>query len=124
MNLHRKSAKHVKMNRTSFVSRNFFKSPQQIGETEMLSRVNFGRKCTFFHVKSSIAICYKILILNKKVWFLFLYKMQLILNTMLSLKLTKYFKVCYFNSLSTKVNMFYLSCVLFLIHRSELKYYH
>ena len=50
-------------------------------------------------------------------------KWKLILNTMISLKLTKYFKVCYF-FLSTKVNMFYLSCVLFLIHRSELKYYH
>ena len=42
MNLHRKSAKHVKMNRTSFVSQNFFKGLQQIGGTEMLSRVNFG----------------------------------------------------------------------------------
>ena len=40
MNLHRKSAKHVKMNRTSFGSQNFFKGLQQIGETEMLSRVN------------------------------------------------------------------------------------
>ena len=56
MNLHRKSAKHVKMNRTSFVSQNFFKGLQQIGETEMLSTVNFGRKCTLFHVKLSIAI--------------------------------------------------------------------
>ena len=57
MNLHRKSAKHVKMNRTSFVSQNFFKGLQQIGETEMLSRVNnFGRKCTLFHIKLSIAI--------------------------------------------------------------------
>ena len=44
MNLHMKSAKHVKMNRTSFVSQHFFKGLQQIGETEMLSRVNFGRK--------------------------------------------------------------------------------
>ena len=56
MNLHRKSAKHVKMNRTSFVSQNFFKGLKQIGETEMLSRVNFGRKCNLFHVKLSIAI--------------------------------------------------------------------
>ena len=56
MNLHRKSAKHVKMNRTSFVSQNVFKGLQQIGETEMLSRVNFGRKYTLFHVKLSIAI--------------------------------------------------------------------
>ena len=39
-----KSAKHVKMNRTSFVSQHFFKGLQQIGETEMLSRLNFGRK--------------------------------------------------------------------------------
>ena len=38
-----KSAKHVKMNRTSFVSQHFFKSLQQIGEAEMLSRVNIGR---------------------------------------------------------------------------------
>ena len=44
MNLHMKSAKHVKMNITSFVSQHFFKGLQQIGETEMLSRVNFGRK--------------------------------------------------------------------------------
>ena len=44
MNLHMKSAKHVKMNRTSFVSQHFFKGLQQIVETEMLSRVNFGRK--------------------------------------------------------------------------------
>ena len=44
MNLHIKSAKHVKMNRTSFVFQHFFKGLQQIGETEMLSRVNFGRK--------------------------------------------------------------------------------
>ena len=73
----------------------------------MLSRVNFGRKCTLFHIKSSIAIFFKNLILNKKsLFFIFLYKMQLILNTMLSLKLTKYFKVCYFNLLSTKVNIF------------------
>ena len=63
MNLNRKSAKHVKMNRTSFVSQNFFKGLQQIGETEteMLSRVNFGRKCTLFHVKLSIAIFVKFL---------------------------------------------------------------
>ena len=59
MNLHRKSAKHVKTNRTSFVSQNFFNGLQQIGETEMLSRVNFGRKCTLFHVKLSIAIFFK-----------------------------------------------------------------
>ena len=32
-----KSAKHVKMNRTSFVPQHFFKGLQQIGETEMLS---------------------------------------------------------------------------------------
>ena len=56
MNLHRKSAKYVKMNKISFVSQNFFVGLQQIGETEMLSRVNFGRKCTLFHVKLSIAI--------------------------------------------------------------------
>ena len=34
--IHRKSAKHVKMNRTSFVSQNVFKGLQQKGETEML----------------------------------------------------------------------------------------
>ena len=56
INLHRKSAKHVKMNITSFLSQNVFKGLQQIEETEMLSRVNFGRKCTLFHVKLSIAI--------------------------------------------------------------------
>ena len=58
MGLQMKSAKHVKMNRTSFVSQHFFKGLQQIGETEMLSRVNFGRKCTLYHVKLSIAIFY------------------------------------------------------------------
>ena len=47
MNLHMKSAKHVKMNRTSFVSQNFFKGLQQIGEKEMLSRINFGRNVPF-----------------------------------------------------------------------------
>ena len=94
MILHRKSTKYIKMNRNSFVSQHFFEGPQQIGETEMLSRVNFGRKCTLFHVKLSIAI---LIILNKKKFgFKFLYKMQLILNTMFNLKLTKYFKVCYF----------------------------
>ena len=53
-----KSAKHIKMNRTSFVSQQFFKGLQQIGETEMLSRVNLGGggECTLYHVKLSIAI--------------------------------------------------------------------
>ena len=59
MNLHRKSAKHVKMNRTSFVSQKIFKGLQQIGKTEMPSRVNFGGKSTLFHVKLSIAIFFK-----------------------------------------------------------------
>ena len=59
----------------------------------MLSRVNFGRKCTLNHVKLSIAI---FLILKKGLVFNFYTKCKLILNTMLSLKLTKYFKVCYF----------------------------
>ena len=63
-----KSAKHVKMNRTSFVSQHFFKDLQQIGETEMLSRVNFGEKCTLYHVKLSIAIFFNFE--KKKVWFL------------------------------------------------------
>ena len=44
MNLHMKSAKHVKINRTSFVFQNFFKGLQQIGETEMVPRVNFWQK--------------------------------------------------------------------------------
>ena len=76
MNLHRKSAKHVKMNRTSFVSENFFKGLQQLGETEMLSRVNFGSKCTLFHVKFNCCLLpyFLILILNKKVWFLIFIK--------------------------------------------------
>ena len=73
MNLHRKSAKHVKMNRLSFVSQNFFKSLQQIGETEMLSRVNFGRKCTLFHVKLSIVIFFKTLTVNKKIGFFLIF---------------------------------------------------
>ena len=47
MSLHRKSAKHVKMNRTSFVSQNVFKGLQQIGETEMLSRVNLGENVPY-----------------------------------------------------------------------------
>ena len=56
MNLHMNSAKHVKMNRTGFVSQHFFKGLQQTGEKEMLSKVNIGRKCTLYHVKLSIAI--------------------------------------------------------------------
>ena len=44
MTLHRKSAKHVKMNRTSFVSQNVFKGLQQIGETELLSREKIWEK--------------------------------------------------------------------------------
>ena len=59
MNLHRNTAKHVKMNRTSFVSQNFFKGLQKKGETEMMPRVNFVRKCTLFNVKLSIAIFFK-----------------------------------------------------------------
>ena len=66
MNIHMKSAKHVKMNRTSFVSQTFLKGLQQIGEAEMLSRVNFGEKCTLYHVKLSIAIFFNF---EKKVWF-------------------------------------------------------
>ena len=64
MNLHMKSAKHVKMNRTSFVSQHFFKCLQQIGETEMLSRI-LGEKCTLDHVQMSIAIFFNF---EKKVW--------------------------------------------------------
>ena len=63
INLHMKSAKHVKMNRTSFASQHFFKGLQQIGETEMLSKVNLREKSTLYHVKLSIAI---FLILKKK----------------------------------------------------------
>ena len=37
-----------------------------MGETEMLSRVNFGRKRTLFHVKLSIAIFLKFLFKKKK----------------------------------------------------------
>ena len=48
MNLHGKSAKHVKMNRTSFVSQKFFKGLQQIGETEIMSRVNLGENVPYF----------------------------------------------------------------------------
>ena len=47
MNLHRKKAKHVKMNRTSFVSQSFFEGLQQKGETEMLSRVNLGENVPY-----------------------------------------------------------------------------
>ena len=101
-----KSAKHVIMNRTSFVSQHFFKGLQQIGETEMLSRVNFGRKMyLIYHVKLSIAIFFNFE--KKKLFFNFYTKCKLILNTMLSLKLTKYFKVCYLYC-PQKVNMFYL----------------
>ena len=67
MNLHMKSAKHVRMNRTSFVSQHFFKGLQQTGETEMLSRVNFGRKMYLLPVKLSIVIFFNF---EKKVWFL------------------------------------------------------
>ena len=68
MNLHMKSAKHVKMNRTSFVSQHFFKGLQQIGETEMLSRV-IWEKMYLKNVKLSIAIFFYF---EKKVWFLIL----------------------------------------------------
>ena len=67
-----KSAKHVKINRTSFVSQNFFKCLLQIGETEMLPRVNFGRKCTLYHVKSSLAIIFNFFNFNKKFGFQFI----------------------------------------------------
>ena len=67
--------KHVKMNRTSFVSQHFFKCLQQIGETEMLSRVNFGKKCTLYNVKLSIAI---FLILKKSLVYSFYTKGKLI----------------------------------------------
>ena len=53
--LHMKSAKHVKMNRASFASQHFFKGPHQIGETELLSRVNFGRK---LYLKYTMLSCY------------------------------------------------------------------
>ena len=58
MNINGKSAKHVKMNITGFVSQHFFKGLQQIIETEMLPRVNFGRKCTLYHVKLSITMLF------------------------------------------------------------------
>ena len=70
MNLHRKSAKHVKMNRTSFVSQNFFKCLQQIGETEMLSRVNLVENVPYSMLSCLLPYIFKIFILNKKVWFL------------------------------------------------------
>ena len=44
VNLHVKSAKHVKMNRTSFVSQHFFKGLQQIGETENAVKREFLEK--------------------------------------------------------------------------------
>ena len=70
MNLHMKSAKHVKMNRTSFVSQHFLKGLQQIGETEMLSRVNFGRK--MYLIPCLVVYChiFSFLILKKKFAFL------------------------------------------------------
>ena len=71
MNLHMKSAKHVKMNRTSFVSQHFFKCLQQIGETEMLSRVNLGEKCT------CCLLSYFLILKKQKFGFYFLYKMQI-----------------------------------------------
>ena len=74
MNLHMKSGKHVKINRTSFVSQHFFKGLQQVGETEMLSKVNFGRK-----MLSNCCLLPYFLIFNfeKKFVFYFLYKMQI-----------------------------------------------
>ena len=93
MNLQMKSAKHVKMNRTSFVSQHYFKGLQQIGETEMLSKVNFGRKCTLYHV----VYCHIFLVFNfEKKSLVFNFYTKLILFTMSKLKLTKCFKVCYF----------------------------
>ena len=64
MNLHMKSAKHVKINRTSFVSQHFFKGLQQIGKTEMLSRVNFGRKMYLKPCNETVVYCHIFLIFN------------------------------------------------------------
>ena len=65
MNSHMKSAKHVKMNRTSFVSQHFYKGLQQIGGTEMLSRVNVP-----FTMLSCLLPYFLIFNFEKKVWFL------------------------------------------------------
>ena len=58
-----KSAKHVIMIRTSFVS-HFFKGLQQIGETEMLSRVIFWEKNVPYTMLSCLLPYF--LILKKK----------------------------------------------------------
>ena len=94
MNLHMKEAKYVKMNRTSFVSQHFFKGLQQIGETKMLSRVNFGRKMYLIPLSITNSLIFNFE--KKSLVFNFYTKCKLISNTMLSLKLTKYLKVCYF----------------------------
>ena len=62
------------MNRTSFVSQHFFKGLHQIGETEMLSRVNFGRK--MYLIPCYVFYCH-IFNYEKKFGFLILYKMQI-----------------------------------------------
>ena len=65
-----KSAKHVKMNMTSLVFQHFFKGLQQIGETEMMSRVNFGRN--MYLIPYLVVFCqmFYFFILKKKVFFL------------------------------------------------------
>ena len=112
MSLHRKSAKHVKMNRyTCFISQNFFKGLQQIGETEMLSRVNFGRKCTLFHVKLSIAIFFKFYFWIKKCWFFIFIQNAINLKHHVKSETDLIFQSVLL-LMSPKVNMFYL-CVYF-----------
>ena len=70
MNLHMKSAKHDKMNRTSFVSQQFFKGLQQIGETEMLSRLKFGKKNVPYTMLRCLLPYFLIFNFEKKVCFL------------------------------------------------------
>ena len=74
MNLHMKSAKHVKMIRTSFVSQHFFKGLQQIGKTEMLSRVKFWEENIPYTMLSCLLPYFLIFNFEKKVWFLILKK--------------------------------------------------
>ena len=75
------------MNRTSFVSQHFFKGLQQIGD-----KSEFWEKNVPYTMLSCLLPYF--LILEKSLVFNFYTKCKLILNNMLSLKLTKYFKVC------------------------------
>ena len=68
MNSHMKSTKHVKMNRTSFVSQHFFKGLQQKRENRNAVKSEFWAKNVLYTMLSCLLPYF--LILEKKVCFL------------------------------------------------------